>query len=118
MSIIVKLKKNWQFKKVYNEGKYSADKFVVAYYNKNGTASNVIGFSVSKKVGNSVTRNKTKRRMKEAYRALSPEIKKGFDIVFTARAAAADVSYSEILNSMIRSLERAKLLGKLIRENK
>lgn len=118
MSSIVRLKKNWQFKKVYNDGKYSADKFVVTYYNKNESSDNVIGFSVSKKVGNSVVRNKTKRRMREAYRFLSEDMKKGYDIVFTARAAAAGESYIDILNSMTRSLERAKLLGKKSSEKK
>ena len=116
MSSIVRLKKNWQFKRVYNEGKYSSDKYVVTYYNRNKTLENVVGFSVSKKVGNSVIRNKTKRRMRESYRALSADIKKGFDIVFTARVAAANINHNEILSSMTRSLERAKLLNKLSRE--
>lgn len=112
MSSIIKLRKNWQFKRVYNEGRYSADRFVVTYYNKNEKAENIVGFSVSKKVGNSVVRNRTKRRMKEAYRQVASDLKCGYDMVFTARAAAAESNYEEILNSMKKSLERAKLLDR------
>ncbi len=45
-------------------------------------------------------------------------MKKGYDIVFTARAAASEADYSQILNSMLRSLERARLIGKVNREKK
>jgi len=76
MSVLVKLKKNWQFKNVYEKGKYSADKYVVAYYVRNNLNTNIVGFSVSKKVGNSVVRNRTKRRMKECYRFFSLNIRR------------------------------------------
>ena len=68
MTTLHKLKKNYQFKKVYNEGKYYVEKFVVMYIISNDSNFNRVGFSVSKKVGKSVIRNKIKRRMKEAYR--------------------------------------------------
>ena len=54
MTALQKLRKNYEFKKVYNEGKYYVDKYVVMYIIKNNAAFNRIGFSVSKKIGNIV----------------------------------------------------------------
>ena len=109
MTTLHKLKKNYQFKKVYNEGKYYVEKFVVMYIISNDSNFNRVGFSVSKKVGKSVVRNKIKRRMKEAYRKFADTAKLGYDIVFTARAGSGSADYSMIENNIISILKRAKL---------
>ncbi|HOE56977.1 MAG TPA: ribonuclease P protein component [Bacillota bacterium] len=109
MTALQKLRKNYEFKKVYNEGKYYVDKYVVMYIIKNNAAFNRIGFSVSKKIGNSVVRNKIRRQMKEIYRGFANNTKSGHDIVFTARAGIGSVNFSVIENSMITILKRAKL---------
>ena len=44
-----------------------------------------VGFSVSKRLGSSVTRNKVKRLLRESFRSLEGVIKPGFDLVFIAR---------------------------------
>ena len=46
------------------------------------------GFTATKKIGNAVTRNRAKRRLREAARALLPEYGlPGYDYVFIARGA-------------------------------
>lgn len=109
MTTIHKLKKNYEFKKVYNEGKYYVEKYVVMYMIPNSSNFNRVGFSASKKVGKSVVRNRIKRRMKEAYRKFADSAKVGFDIVFTARAGSGSVDYSKIENNIISILKKAKL---------
>jgi ribonuclease P protein component len=109
MAALHKLKKNYEFKKVYNEGRYYVEKYVVMYIIANNSALNRVGFSVSKKVGNSVVRNKIKRRMKEVYRQLADNTKLGFDIVYTARAGSGSADYSMIEKNIISILKRAKL---------
>ena len=47
------LKKNFQFRYVYHKGRSFANRRLVMYIIKNGTAENRLGISVSKKVGNS-----------------------------------------------------------------
>lgn len=104
-----KIKKNRVFKRVYNRGKYYAEEYLVLYLLKNGDINNSVGYSVSKKVGNSVVRNRVKRLMKENYRRISEGLKTGYYIVFTARVKSKNADFYDIEKSMIRSLKRAKL---------
>lgn len=109
MATMHKLKKNYEFKKVYNEGKYYVEKYVVMYIISNSSNFNRVGFSASKKVGKSVIRNRVKRRMKEAYRKHVDSAKFGFDLVFTARVGSGSTDYSIIENNIVSILRRAKL---------
>ena len=52
-----------------------------------------IGFSVSKRVGDAVTRNLVKRRLREAVRHRLAALYGGWDLVVTARPSAAGVRY-------------------------
>ena len=45
------LKKNKDFRRVYDEGKSYANRILVMYAMKNGLETNRLGISVSKKVG-------------------------------------------------------------------
>ena len=64
-----------------------------------------VGFTVTKKTGNAVTRNRIKRRLKEAARQIFPEFgQPGFDYVFIARKGALNRSFTELLDDMKRSL--------------
>ena len=58
MEFTESLKKNYQFRFVYNRGKSIANRLLVMYVVRNGTDGNRFGISVSKKVGNSVVRSR------------------------------------------------------------
>lgn len=109
MSTLHKLRKNYEYRKVYSEGRYYADRYLVIYIMKNHSHLNKVGFSVSKKVGKSVVRNRIKRLMKECYRSLNGRIKTGYDIVFTARAGSAEATYKNIESNMGAVIKRARL---------
>lgn len=82
------LKQRHMFGKVYSNAVFRSSKGVVVYCLKNyDKKSTLLGISVSKKRGNAVVRNRTRRIIKEAYRNLYGRMKKGYIIVITARQA-------------------------------
>ena len=76
------------------------------YVKENGTESNRIGISVSKKVGNSVVRHRVTRLVRESYRLHEAVFNSGLDIVIVARQNAATVGYQKIEQALLH-------LGKL-----
>jgi ribonuclease P protein component len=76
-----------------------------------GTSAGKIqaGFSISKKIGKSVVRNKIKRRLKEAFRAEIPKMKTGYNFVFVARKPAAECGFAELKGSLCYLLKKAGL---------
>jgi ribonuclease P protein component len=65
-----------------------------------------VGFSVNKKVGKAVIRNRVKRRLREAVRRELPSVRPGSDLVFIARPAAAGATYWEIAEAVQAALRR------------
>lgn len=114
MKTLQALKKNYQFKKVYSEGRYYAEKYIVLYIIRNNSEVNHVGFSVSKKVGNSVIRNRVKRLMKENFRKENNKLKIGYDIIFTARVGSSEATYYDIEKCMISTFKRAKLYREVV----
>jgi len=104
-----KIRRGWQFEKVYKEGsKYSDDLFVL-YALPNNTKEVRIGLTVTKKIGKSVQRNRIKRLIREAIR-LTDGILPGNDIVVVARKSSAELKCYQVKNSLNQLLRRAKLI--------
>lgn len=81
------LRRKEDFTGIYKKGRSIGERYIVLFYKKNNLQYNRIAFLASKKVGNSVKRNRAKRLMKENYRFLKEFIKPGYDIIFIARTA-------------------------------
>ncbi|WP_332677693.1 ribonuclease P protein component [Brevundimonas sp.] len=66
-----------------------------------------LGFTATRKVGNAVVRNRAKRRLKEAARAMAPLLAvPGSDYVFVARAGTADRPWDRLLDDVKSALTR------------
>lgn len=105
------LKKNYQFRFVYNKGKSIANRFLVMYVVRNNKDSDYLGVSVSKKVGKSVVRSRVSRLIKENIRLMEKDIRKGYDIVVIARVAAKDADFWEIKKSLNMLLSKHRLIA-------
>ena len=114
MKFTQSIKKNFQFRFVYNKGKSLANRLLVMYVvkNKKYTDTNRLGISISKKVGKSVVRSRVTRLIKESYRLSEEDIKQGYDIVVIARVSANGADYKEINKALLSLLKKHDLLLK------
>lgn len=100
------LKKNRQFQYVYRRGKSTGCREMVLLYIRAPQVQ--IGFSVSKKIGNAVVRNRAKRRMREAVRPMIPRMKNGL-YVFIARPDCARSTFPALCRSVQYLLRKQNL---------
>ena len=104
------LKKNQQFRTVYEKGISTANRYFVLYKLENGLKRNRLGISVSKKVGNSVVRHHLARLIRENYRLSEELYKEGYDMVVVARVAAKNADYYRVGKSLKFLSEKLGLL--------
>ena len=103
------LTKTEQYALVYNKGGSWASKLVVVKALPNGLTLSRYGFSVSRRVGKAVVRNRVKRLLREILR-LTPLLP-GWDIIFIARPLAASADYTNLEKSVKDLLRRARVLA-------
>ena len=105
MKFTTPLKKNHEFKRLYNKGKNAASHCAVVYCRRNGRKENRLGVTVSTKIGGAVQRNRIRRRLKEIYRLNEGSLSTGYDVVIVARMRSRYATYSE-LEASVMSLFR------------
>ena len=103
------LKKNHEFRRLYSKGKSAATATLAVYCRKTGRDSNRIGYTVSNKIGNAVTRNRIRRRLREIYRLHEGEVQRGYDVVIVARHRAAEADYHRLERDLTRAFSSLSL---------
>lgn len=107
--MIYTVKSYYDFKKAYDKGRSFGNRNLVLYIRKNELDQSRIGITISKKTGNAVTRNKIKRRIKEIYREMAPNIKEGYDLIFVVRRNVPDISYQELRSAFHHLIRISKM---------
>jgi ribonuclease P protein component len=105
-----RLTKPQQYSLVYRKGISKASDLLVLRALPNGLTTSRYGFSVSKRVGNAVTRNRLKRLLRE----ISPlmPVKSASDIVFIVRPPAATSDYATLKKTVESLLSRGGMLAR------
>lgn len=101
MKYTVTIKRNHEFQRLYHKGKNAASPTIALYCRKRQDGANRLGFTVGKKVGGAVVRNRVRRRLREIYRLHETEIRPGYEIVIVARVRAAFSSYRQLEQSFL-----------------
>ena len=109
MKFTTPLKKNHEFKRLYNKGKSAASQCVVVYCRRNGRAENRLGITVSAKLGGAVQRNRIRRRLKEIYRTNEERFSTGYDIVIVARMRSRFAGFPELQSSVLSLTKKLSL---------
>lgn len=110
MEKLVPICRNNDFRRIYARGKSYVSPLVVVYALKNRTKNVRVGITTSKKVGNAVQRNRSRRVIREAFRALAPRVRPGFDLVLVARGKTPYEKSTDVRRQLERQLQAAGLL--------
>ena len=104
-----RLKKNRAFQYVYRKGHSVACRHLVMLLAPGRELK--VGFSVSKKTGNAVVRNKIKRRLRECFRPYRGDVKTGLYVI-VARTSAAEAAFDELRKDVRYLLKKQDALLK------
>ena len=106
-----RLQKNRHFQYVYKKGEkvYSKNLFVVFVVTKMKKPK--IGFVVNNKVGDAVTRNKVKRRLREIVRLNIDKISNKYNYIIFAKSGIADLDYKELEIEVLNCFNKGNLIN-------
>ena len=111
-STIKTLNLNTDFRRAYKRGKVYTSPALVSYVTKNRAGICRIGITTSKKIGNAVERNRSRRVIRAAFRAVESEINGGWDIVFVARSKTKYLKSTQLEPIILKHLEQAGVINR------
>jgi ribonuclease P protein component len=101
---------NERFRQVRQEGASYAHPLLILSCLRNDADVSRCGFTVTKRIGKAVERNRARRRIREAVRNLWDLVQPGWDLIWIARPGINEVSFAELQDACARLLRRARLL--------
>ena len=109
---IVAVNENRDFRKAYAKGKSSVSPVLVTYVCKNRGKHLRVGITASKKIGNAVQRNRSRRVIRAALRQLWPRLdhNRNVDLIFVARGKTPFVKSTAVQKVMAGHLKEANML--------
>ncbi len=106
-----RLRKAEEFQRLREVGRTQHHRTMLLSFTSNDFLYNRYGFIIGKRVGNAVTRNRIRRRLREILRALDPQLKPGFDVVLIARQPLAEQPFDGIVRTVNDLFRRAELMN-------
>ena len=104
-----RMKKNSQFDYIFKNGKVLKNSKLLVFYSSSKSKNPKVGIVVSKKIGNSVTRNHVKRLLRESIKSYIQNLKTSYNYIFVARPGIETISLQEINNIISKLIEKTDL---------
>jgi ribonuclease P protein component len=116
-----RLSRSEDFARVYRSGRSVANRYLVLYYFERSSPESAeavngprVGFSVSKRLGTAVDRNRVKRVLREAYNANLRSLRGNMDFVLIARVPLVELleteGFSAVEEKVLEVFGKASLL--------
>mgnify|MGYP001252563306 FL=1 len=106
---LTRIKKSRDFKRVFNKNMSVADRNIVLYYLPNNLSVSRFGFTVSKKIGKAVIRNRIRRLFREVCRLNKDKFPEGYDYVLLARRNVVGLNYRQVEETVFKLLQRLNI---------
>lgn len=105
--------KTKDFEKVKNEGDKIQNRYFNLFYhrNLNNPDNTRLGIIASRRYGGAVKRNRAKRLIRESFRLKYNKLAPGYDLIFSVRAGADDLSLSAFDNYISDLLKTSGILN-------
>lgn len=105
-----RLKKSFEIEKLIKKRQCCGNSYFVIYYNCSSIGTTRVALSVSKKIGNAVTRNRQKRILREIIRH-NKELINGLDILIVQKIKAVDLSMEQKQYELLKLFKQIKRKG-------
>ena len=89
---------------MFSQGRRSSNEFMNVVAKPNDLPYLRVGLAVSKRVGNAVTRNLVKRRIRSTF--INTHVVNGWDVVVTAKLGSPDIPFSEFDRAIKKMIKR------------
>ncbi len=104
-----RLTRTQDFAALRAHGRSRSDRLLALVARRNSLEMSRFGFSISKRVGNAVVRNRMKRRLREIARGL--RLQEGWDVLLIARKGSGAADFQALERSVRSLCERARLFA-------
>ena len=104
-----RVKREKDFKAIFKDGTSFANRKFVVYQLENQQNHFRVGLSVSKKLGNAVTRNQIKRRIRHILQSVKGSLVEHVDFVVIARKGVETLEYAEMEKNLLHVLKLSKI---------
>ena len=95
------------FRRVYEQGRKTQFRYFTAFVLVNLTEGTRIGITTTRKMGNSVERNRARRLVREAFRRNKWLVPQGVDIVINVKRSLVEAAYRDFEGEFVSFLQRA-----------
>ena len=108
----ISLNENSDFRRVYHRGKSCAKPALVVYAMKNRVGICRVGITVSKKIGNAVERNRSRRIIRAAFQSVirQYEFSADYDFVLVARTKTKYLKSTHVEKALTECLEQVGVI--------
>ena len=104
-----RVKREKDFKAIFKDGTSFANRKFVVYQLENQQNHFRVGLSVSKKLGNAVTRNQIKRRIRDILQSVKGSLVEHVDFVVIARKGVETLEYADMEKNLLHVLKLSKI---------